>query len=106
MCLYFALLPPSFLVLYLVREWIVITARLYVAEKGGTIPSSFFGKRKTNLILGAFLGLFCAHAGLLTGELGSIAYKAGYGMMIAGLVASYISGVEYISSFIQTYNRP
>lgn len=104
-CLYYQLLPPVFLVLYLCREWLVVSARLYVAERGRSIPSSFWGKRKTNLVMGAFIGLFAAHSGLLSGDDHNVVYKIGYAMMIGGLVASYISGAIYMHSFAHIYSE-
>jgi len=103
--LYYNLLPPSFLILYLVREWIVISARQFVAERGRSIPSSFLGKRKTNLVLGSFVGIFAAHSGLIHGDSNEIVYKVGYSLMAAGLVASYLSGAIYVRSFIRIYNE-
>lgn len=103
--LYYLLLPPVFLVLYLCREWLVVSARQFVAERGRSIPSSFWGKRKTNLVMGSFIGLFAAHAGVVTGEVGEIFYKIGYAMMIGGLIASYISGAIYMRSFAAIYSE-
>ena len=104
-CLFYSLLPPSFLILYLLREWVVMTARLYVAENGGTIPSSSLGKRKTNLVLGSFAALFASHAGFVTDlETAEIVYKVGYAMMVGGLVFSYASGAQYLQSFARVYN--
>lgn len=103
--LYYSLLPPSFLVLYLVREWIVISARQYVAERGHSIPSSFLGKRKTNLVLGSFIGVFASHSGLISGDSSEIVYKIGYMMMVGGLVASYLSGIIYLRSFVEIYDQ-
>jgi len=102
--LYYNLLPPSFLIIYLIREWIVISARQYVAERGHSIPSSFLGKRKTNLVLGSFIGIFAAHAGLVSGDAAEIVYKTGYMLMVGGLVASYLSGIIYLRSFIGIYD--
>ncbi len=99
------LLPPSFLMIYLIREWIVISARQYVAERGHSIPSSFLGKRKTNLVLGSFIGIFASRAGLVTGDAAEIVYKIGYMCMVGGLVASYLSGALYLRSFKEIYDR-
>ena len=104
--LHYRLLPPSFFVVYLVREYLVTSARLFVAEKGRSIPSSFVGKVKSNLVMGSFVGLFCAHAQLIGGESGSeILYKIGYTMMVGGLVCSYISGMQYMRSFVRIYTE-
>jgi cardiolipin synthase len=98
------LLPPSFLIIYLTREWIVISARQYVAERGQSIPSSFLGKRKTNLVLGSFIGVFAADAGLVSGDAGYFVWQIGYMLMVGGLIASYLSGIIYLRSFIEIYD--
>lgn len=104
--LHYRLLPPSFFIVYLVREYLVTSARLFVAEKGRSIPSSIVGKVKSNLVMGSFVGLFAGHAQLFGGESTSeIIYKIGYGMMIGGLVCSYISGAQYMRSFGQIYSE-
>ena len=103
--LYRELLPPSFLIIYLSREWIVISARQYVSERGHSIPSSFLGKRKTNLVLGSFIGIFAADAGLVSGDAAFIVYQIGYTMMVGGLVASYLSGIIYLRSFVDIYDQ-
>jgi CDP-diacylglycerol--glycerol-3-phosphate 3-phosphatidyltransferase len=101
MLLYYRLVPPSLFVAYMLREYLVGSARLYVAEKGRSIPSSFLGKRKTNFVMGSFVGLFASHAGLI--ETSEMVYKIGYAMLIAGLVCSYLSGAIYLRTFSQIY---
>lgn len=102
--LHFQLLSPVFFIAYLFREFMVMSARLYVAEQGGTIASSFIGKFKTDLIAGSLVGLLAAHSGLVspTGA-GDILYKVGYAMMVGGLILSYVSGAQYIKSFMKSY---
>lgn len=103
MLLHFRLVSPVLFIVYMVREYIVISARQYVAEKGGSIQSSFLGKRKTNLVMGSFIGLFASHSGLI--ESSEIVYKIGYAMLIGGLVCSYISGAQYLRTFVQIYGE-
>jgi CDP-diacylglycerol--glycerol-3-phosphate 3-phosphatidyltransferase len=102
--LYYHLLPAFLFILYLAREYIVITARQYVAEQGQTIPSTFFGKRKTNLVMGSFGALFMTHVGVVEPDQAELFYKIGYAMMVGGLVCSYISGVQYLRTFVGIYN--
>ena len=99
--LHFRLVSPILFIIYMLREYIVGSLRQYVAEKGGTIPSSFLGKRKTNLVMGSFVGLFASHSGLIASS--DVTYKIGYAMMIGGLVCSYISGAQYMQTFIRVY---
>jgi cardiolipin synthase len=101
MLLHYRLVPPVLFIIYMVREYIVISARQYVAEKGGTIQSSFLGKRKTNLVMGSFVGLFASHSGLIASS--EVVYKIGFAMLIGGLVCSYISGAQYLRTFVQIY---
>ena len=101
--LHSGLVPPILFILYMLREYLVASARLYVAEKGRSIPSSFLGKRKTNFVMCSFVGLFAAHSGLIEGS--DWVYKVGYAMLIAGLVCSYLSAAIYMRSFSQIYNE-
>ncbi len=103
MLLHYRLVPPILFILYMLREYLVGSARLYVAEKGRSIPSSFLGKRKTNFVMGSFVGLFAAHAGLI--EASDLVYKVGYAMLIAGLVCSYLSGAIYLRTFSRIYDE-
>ena len=101
MLLHYRLVPPMLFIVYMLREYVVGSARLYVAEKGRSIPSSFLGKRKTNFVMGSFIGLFASHSGLI--ETSELVYKIGYAMLIAGLVCSYLSGAIYLRCFSKIY---
>jgi CDP-diacylglycerol--glycerol-3-phosphate 3-phosphatidyltransferase len=103
MLLHYRLVSPTLFIAYMLREYIIGSARLYVAEKGGAIPSSFLGKRKTNFVMGSFIGLFASHSGVI--EASEMVYKVGYAMLIAGLVCSYLSGAIYLRSFSRIYNE-
>lgn len=100
---YFDLISPMLFILYMLREYVVISARQYVAEKGELIPSSFWAKRKTNFVMASFVGLFGSHSGLLTGS--DVIYKVGYALMVAGLVCSYVSGAQYLRTFARIYGE-
>ncbi len=103
--LYYGLLPPSFLILYLTREWIVASARMYASERGHSLPSSRLGKFKTNLVLSSFVGIYAAHSGLISGDANEIVYKIGYALMVGGLVTSYLSGAIYLRDFVRIYDQ-
>ncbi len=103
MLLHYRLVPPILFIIYMLREYIVGSARLYVAEKGRMISSSFLGKRKTNFVMGSFIGLFASHAGLI--EASELVYKVGYAMLLAGLVCSYLSGAIYLRTFSKIYDE-
>lgn len=101
--LHYRLVSPVLFIIYMLREFIIASARQYVAEKGGIIESSFLGKRKTNLVMGSFVGLFASHSGLIASS--EVVYKIGYAMLIGGLVCSYISGAQYMRTFIRMYGN-
>ncbi len=103
MLLHYRLVSPTLFIAYMLREYVIGSVRLYVAEKGGSIPSSFLGKRKTNFVMSSFVGLFAAHAGVI--EASEMVYKIGYALLIAGLVCSYLSGAIYLRSFTRIYSQ-
>ena len=104
--LHYRLLPPVYFIIYMVREYMVTSARLFVAEKGRSIPSSFAGKIKSNLVMGSFVGFFGSHAGIFASSSSNeLLYKIGYTMLVSGLVFSYISGTQYMLSFSRIYGE-
>ncbi|MBI4510620.1 MAG: CDP-alcohol phosphatidyltransferase family protein [Deltaproteobacteria bacterium] len=106
MAMHYRILPPLFFILYLLREFFVISARLYCADRGYPVPSSYYGKLKTNFLLYAFLCLYLAfaeivpipHAKTFLHALGTL----GVGL---GLVFSYVSGYQYLRAFATAYDR-
>ena len=59
--------PPYFILLYLFREFWVLSIRRSLAYAGKNIPSSLLGKLKTNLVMWGFLPTFLALSGVLPG---------------------------------------
>jgi CDP-diacylglycerol--glycerol-3-phosphate 3-phosphatidyltransferase len=103
---YHHLMTPLFFFAYLLREFVVVSARLHVAEQGSSIPTSIFGRLKTDFFSLSFLVLFVMHAGFFeSAKLGDVLYKLSYGGIIGGLVCSYISGAQYLRPFIVNYRR-
>jgi CDP-diacylglycerol--glycerol-3-phosphate 3-phosphatidyltransferase len=100
------LVSPVFLFLYLFRELVVLSARLWCGEHGVELKSSFIGKLKTN-----FFGYaaFCVYAQL--GEviptswgpklLGTLSMLG----LVGGLVLSYGSAYIYLRTFARAYNE-
>jgi CDP-diacylglycerol--glycerol-3-phosphate 3-phosphatidyltransferase len=104
--LYFQLLSPVFYMVYLVREFVVMSARLYAAERGASIETSYLGKFKTDFIAGSFVCFFLVHSGLVSNEnTADVVYKVGYFGMVTGLLMSYASGLQYLQSFMRIYSR-
>src|SRR5690606_28468923 len=89
---HFRFMSPVVFFLYLLRELAVVSARVDVAERGGSIPTTFLGQLKTNFFGFSFLLLFGVHAGLIAAPaVADVAWRVGYGGIIAGLVISYVS---------------
>ena len=101
--MHFTLVPPWFLVLYLTREFVVLSARLYLAEKGIALQSTFFGRLKTDFLCFGVLFLFAEHAGFASGAAGRWSYQLGLFGVAAGLLLSYLSGAMYLRSFVRRY---
>lgn len=102
---HFRFMSPVVVFLYLLREMVVISARLDVAERGGTIPSTFLGQLKTNFFGFSFGLLFGVHSGLIPDVVSELAWRVGVGGIIAGLVISFVSGAQYLRVFAHYYGR-
>lgn len=99
--------------IYIFREMVVLSARQYASNHGGNLKSGIFGKVKTNF-LGYGFGLLLVHYSLMNGsiEIGFLAGEGirdgmevlGYVGLYGGLVASYISGTQYMAGFLALYN--
>jgi len=100
---YFHLLPPVFLLLYLLRELVVLSARLYCGERGVPLTSSFIGKLKTNFFgYSAFL-VFFSGANVLPGGYAVLRFLA-YAGVAVGLLLSYWSAYGYLRTFAAAYD--
>jgi CDP-diacylglycerol--glycerol-3-phosphate 3-phosphatidyltransferase len=94
--------PPYVLLLYLFREFWVMCLRRFMAGAGANIPSSVFGKLKTNFVMWGFLPTFLSVGRLLPslepalGHVGRLAVGL-------GLLFSYLSGLRYTLAFFAAY---
>jgi CDP-diacylglycerol---glycerol-3-phosphate 3-phosphatidyltransferase len=100
------LLSPVYFVLYLLRELVVLSARLYCGERGIALTSSFLGKLKSN-----FLGWTAFFVYLKIADVIPLAFApraldalARFGI-VAGLVLSYASAYGYLRTFARAYNE-
>jgi CDP-diacylglycerol--glycerol-3-phosphate 3-phosphatidyltransferase len=98
-------LPAPVLVLYLFREFWVSGIRRFMAGEGLNIPSSPWGKLKTNLIMWGLLPTFLAIMRWPASAVPVLA-TAGRVMIGLGLLASYVSGLGYTRAFMAGYGRP
>jgi CDP-diacylglycerol--glycerol-3-phosphate 3-phosphatidyltransferase len=95
--------PPYFILIYLFREFWVMSIRRGLAGMGKNIPSSITGKLKTNLVMWGFLPTFLALGGVAPAPAVPFLTQAGRIMVSLGLVFSYISGIGYTRAFVAGY---
>lgn len=95
---------PAYLFAYLLREFVVLSARLDVARRGGDVPSSLFGKLKTDCFGVGFTLMLTAYAEVFSHEAtNDVLFTLGYAGMVGGIVFSYVSGIQYLRAFASTY---
>lgn len=102
----YGILPFWTYFVYLFREFIVTSARMYMAEIHAPIPKSVLGQRKTNFLMAGFGFGFGAHiqaVSAIPDAVYDVLYPFGYGCLIIGLVLSYLSMGKYLSAFAKSY---
>ena len=96
---------PAFFMLYLMREFVVLSARAYSAEYGVAIPSSFIGKLKTNALLISLCGIFVSLLGVIPDpQTSATLMKLSKWGLAFGIVCSYVSAWQYLRGFASAYN--
>lgn len=96
--------PPVFLFIYLFREFWVMCIRRFMAQTRQNIPSTIWGKLKSNFVAWGCLPSFVSMANLLPQAEPYVGYLGKFGVA-AGLVFSYLSGLGYTRAFVTSYNR-
>ena len=119
-CLLLAVLTGElwmgFLVLYLLREFVVTVMRTFVASRGGSLPSSTLGKAKSSLFQYAFflffLGAILIDPGVLPESYslcgispGRVLIWTATASISVGMFISYASGWHYLKAFSDFYGR-
>lgn len=96
--------PKTLLLLYLFREFWIVTIRRFMAEYRINIASNFLGKLKTNFLLYACIPAFCSFSGVVP-DLQPFAWYLGlYGISL-GLLFGYIAAFDYTLQFMRGYNE-
>lgn len=98
-------LPPVVILLYLFREFVVLSARLYCSAHGVTVHSTFIGKLKSNFLGYAAFLLYASHAPTLALVRLPIEILFVVGIS-GGLFLSYWSAYDYLKVFARAYNQP
>ncbi|HEY0711937.1 MAG TPA: CDP-alcohol phosphatidyltransferase family protein [Polyangia bacterium] len=94
--------PIYILLVYAFREFWVLSIRRYMAMVGKTIPSTIFGKLKTNFLMWGFLPTFLSISGVLPSLEPYLRYFSHFAIW-GGLLWGWISGVQYTRSFVRGY---
>lgn len=87
-------------IIIVAREFLVTSLRLLVASKGIVIPAAFIGKVKTTLQMIAIICILLEtqFAEKLT-ELIGFPHWIGYIVLAAAVVATIVSGVQYVNAY-------
>jgi len=97
-------LPAVVLFIYLVREFWAVNIRRFMAHHRLGIPSTIWGKLKSNFIAWGNVPLFVSAAGLLPALEPHVTHLGQFGVGL-GLVFGYISGWGYTRAFLQGYEQ-
>jgi cardiolipin synthase len=94
--------PPWIILIYLIREFWVVSIRRYAAGRGTNIPSNLAGKAKTNFLMWGFLPTVLSIGGVFPGAEPWLSL-AGQVIVGIGLLLSYISALGYTRAFVAIY---
>ena len=94
--------PIYILPIYAFREFWVLSIRRYMATVGKTIPSTIYGKLKTNFLMWGFLPTFVSIAGVLPGLEPYVGWLAKLGIW-GGIALGWFSAFGYTRSFVAGY---
>jgi phosphatidylglycerophosphate synthase len=97
-------LPAVVLFIYLLREFWVVSIRRFMAEARINIPSTIWGKLKSNFIAWGNVPLFVSSATLLPSLEPYVTYLGQFGVGL-GLVFGYVSGASYTRAFFAGYEQ-
>jgi CDP-diacylglycerol--glycerol-3-phosphate 3-phosphatidyltransferase len=95
---------PIVLCLYLFREFVVVSARLWCSSHGVALPSTFVGKLKSNFLGYAAFFVYLSHARALASLREVVRFIGDVGLY-GGLALSYWSACDYLRVFAQAYDR-
>jgi CDP-diacylglycerol--glycerol-3-phosphate 3-phosphatidyltransferase len=97
-------LPAVVLFIYLVREFWTVSIRRFMAHNRLNIPSTIWGKLKSNFIAWGNVPLFVSAAGLLPAAEPYVTRLGQLGVGL-GLLFGYISGASYTRAFFEGYEQ-
>jgi len=92
----YGLVPSWVVVAYLLREFSMLSIRVYAAQRGVEIATSWFGKLKTDFLCLGCLGPFLLHTEVLAGDAAALAATWGLRAIYVGIGFSYLSAGQYV----------
>jgi CDP-diacylglycerol--glycerol-3-phosphate 3-phosphatidyltransferase len=99
-------LPAIVLVLYLLREFVILSARLYCSERGVALPSSLLGKMKSNFFGYAAFFIYLSLSDMVPSSWSHAIMICGESVVGAALLLSYLSAGVYLKTFVEAYGKP
>jgi CDP-diacylglycerol--glycerol-3-phosphate 3-phosphatidyltransferase len=103
---YFHIISPWLFIVYMMREVTVISARSFVSKLGKSLPTSIWGKLKTNFIGYSFFFIYLSVSGVIEDpKINGYLLDFGTFGLCCGLGFSYISGFKYLRAFRVVYNE-
>lgn len=96
--------PKALLLVYLFREFWIVTIRRFMAEYRINIASNFLGKLKTNFICYGCIPAFISFAKLWP-EAEPFAWYLGLYSISLGIFFGYVAAFDYSRQFIRGYNE-
>jgi len=102
--IYLEVLPAWVAPAYLVREFVVISARNLALSRGWTLRSRIWGKLKTNFLHYALFVMFIAMADFTPAALDAFLGPLALFGVFAGLGLSYLSGAFYVVELARLYD--
>ena len=94
---------PVILYAYLLREFVVLSARLWCSAHGVALGSTFAGKLKSNFLGYTALALYLSHSPTVAQLREVLEAVATFGIL-SGLALSYWSAWDYLKVFARAYN--
>ena len=94
---------PVILFAYLLREFVVLSARLWCSAHGVALGSTLVGKMKSNFLGYTAFVVYLSHAKQVAPVREALKVLADVGIA-GGLVLSYWSAYDYLRSFARAYN--
>jgi len=95
---------PIVLFLYLLRELVVLSARLWCSAHGVSLGSNFLGKLKSNFLGYAGLVVYAAHVPAVAPAREIFRVLGDIGIA-GGLALSYGSAYDYLRAFARAYDH-